>query len=472
MKDSKPMNSLESAHERKAGLVAMDSTASAGATTDDLSDVGRRATRRIAYRLLPFVFLVYVVNYIDRVNVSFANLRMSADLGFSDRVYGLGVGMFYITYTLFEIPGAIIAERWSARKWVARIMVSWGIVTLLTGFVHTPTEFYAARFLLGVAESSFFPAMIVYLTHWFRLRERGRAIACLYCAVPAASLIGSPLAGWLLGVHWLDLAGWRWLFVLEGFPAIVLGVITMFYLTDWPAQARWLPEPERNWLVNELQMELAAKKKIRTYTVREVFSEGRILMLVLAYLLAMTGYLGTVYWIPTFVKRLSGFSNQTVTSLLLIPALMGIAAMLLNGWHSDKTDERFWHTAIPLLAAGLMFCLSTLARLDVTLGVACLLLGSGFLFAYLPTFWTIPTTMLSEAAAAASFGLINSIGQLGGFTGNYTIGFLNDRTHALTASFGFIGLVYVLAGTLIFSLRTRHPLRVAGSSVTSTSDPS
>jgi MFS transporter, ACS family, tartrate transporter len=345
------------------------------------------------------------------------------------------------------------------------LRASWspGIVTLLTGFVHAPREFYAARFLLGVAESSFFPAMIVYLTHWFRLRERGRAVACLYCAVPAASLIGSPLAGLLLGVHWLDLAGWRWLFVLEGFPAIVLGVITIFYLTDWPAQARWLPDPERNWLLNELRLERAAKEKIRTYTVMEAFREKQILVLVVAYLLAMTGYLGNVYWLPTFVKRLSGLSNQAVTTLLLIPALMGIAAMLLNGWHSDKTNERFWHTGIPLLVAGLMFCLSTFARarLDVTLGIAALLLGSGFLYAYLPTFWTIPTTMLSEAAAAASFGLINSIGQLGGFAGNYTIGFLNDRTDSLTASFGFIGLVYVAASILILSLRTRHPSRAA-----------
>ncbi len=275
----------------------MDSYGSAAPPAAGLSDVGKRARRRIAYRLLPFVFLMYVINYIDRVNVSFANLRMSADLGFSDRVYGLGVGMFYLTYVLFEIPGAVIAERWSARKWIARIMISWGIVTALTGFVHTAGQFYAASFLLGVAESSFFPAMIVYLTHWFRLQERGRAIACLYAAVPAASLIGSPLAGWLLGVHWRSLAGWRWLFILEGIPAIVLGIITIFYLTDWPSQARWLPESERNWLVNELQAELAAKKKKRNYTMMEVFAEKRILILVLAYLLAMTGYLGNVYWI-------------------------------------------------------------------------------------------------------------------------------------------------------------------------------
>lgn len=380
---------------------------------------------------------------------------MSADLGFSDRVYGLGVGMFYVTYVLFEIPGAIVVERWSARKWIARIMISWRIVTILTGFVQTAGQFYAARFFLGIAESSFFPGMIVYLTHWFRLRERSRAIACLYAAVPAGSLIGSPVAGWLLGVHWGLLAGWRWLFILEGIPAIVLGVITIFYLTDWPAQAGWLPQDERDWLVNELQAELQAKKKIRNYTITEAFCDLRILRLIFAYFLALTGALGTIYWIPTFVKRLSGFSNPMVTSLLVIPALMGIAGMLFNGWHSDKTAERHWHSAIPLIAAGLMFGLVIVLRHEIPLAIACLLLGSGLLYAYYPAFWAIPTLMLSEAAAAATFGLINSIGQLGGFAGNYAIGFFNDRTHSLEASFAFIALVYTAAGGLILSLRVR-----------------
>src|SRR5262245_28305852 len=224
--------------------------------TPELAEVGIRARRRVALRLLPFVFLMYIVNYIDRVNVSFANLRMSADLGFSDRVYGLGVGIFYISYVLFEIPGAIIVERWSARKWIARIMISWGLITVLTGFVRTAGEFYVARFFLGLAEASFFPGMIVYLTHWFRLRERSRAIACLYAAVPTSSLVGAPIAGWLLGVHWWQLAGWRWLFIMEGIPAIVLGIATIFYLTDRPSEARWLPQDEREWLKKELQAEL------------------------------------------------------------------------------------------------------------------------------------------------------------------------------------------------------------------------
>jgi MFS transporter, ACS family, tartrate transporter len=430
----------------------------AGANSDP-KRVAQRARRRVAYRLLPFVFLLYIINYIDRVNVSFANLRMSSDLGFSDRVYGLGVGMFYLTYVLFEIPGAIIVERWSARKWIARIMISWGIVTILTGFVHTAGQFYAARFMLGAAEASFLPGMIVYLTHWFRQSERSRAIACLYTAVPAASLIGSPLAGWLLGVHWRLLAGWRWLFILEGIPALIVGIVTVFYLTDRPAQARWLPRDERDWLVSELQAELEAKRRLRNYTIMEAFSDRRILILIAAYFLMLTGALGTLYWIPTFVKRLSGLSNQAVTSLLLVPALLGIVGILINGWHSDRTGERHWHAALPILGSGLMFALVILTRHEVSLAILFLLLGSGFLNAYFPAFWAIPTMMLGETAAAATLGLMMSIGQLGGLAGNYMIGFLNDATQSLVASFGLIALVYMAAGGLILSLRIRGPLK-------------
>jgi sugar phosphate permease len=378
---------------------------------------------------------------------------MSAELGFSDKVYGLGVGVFYLTYVLFEIPGAIIVERWSARKWIARIMISWGIVTALTGFIHSSGQFYVARFVLGIAESSFFPGMIVYLTHWFCSFDRSRAIACLYAAVPAVSLIGSPVAGALLGVHWLHLAGWRWLFILEGIPAVLLGVITLFYMTDRPEQARWLPADERVWLVSKLRDELQAKKKARDYSIAQAFSDRRILQLTAGWFFALTGSLGTIYWIPTFVKRLSGSSDRWVTTILVIPAVVGVAGMLLNGWHSDRTGERQWHTAIPLFAAGLMFVFLTLARHNASLGILFLLAGSGLVYAYYPTFWTIPTLVLSESAAAATFGLINSVGQLGGLAGNYGIGFLNTRTGSLAASFGFIAMVYGLAGTLIVTLR-------------------
>jgi ACS family tartrate transporter-like MFS transporter len=429
--------------------------------TSDIPNVGVRARRRVAWRLLPFVFLLYVVAYIDRVNVSFAALRMNADLGFGDRVFGLGVGIFYVSYVLFEIPGSIMVERWSARKWIARIMISWGLVTILTGFVRTSVQFYAVRFFLGVAEASFLPGMIVYLTHWFRLRERSRAIACLYAAVPTASLVGSPLAGWLLGAHWRGLAGWRWLFIVEGTPAIVIGIITIFYLTDWPSQARWLPQDEQEWLMKELRAEVLAKKRIRDHTIVQAFCDRRVLLLIAVWFLALAGSLGNIYWIPTFIKRLSGFSDRTVTSLLVVPAMIGLAGTLINGWHSDKTGERRWHAAIPLLAAGLMYGCLIPARHDVPLALLVLLLGSGFFYAYLPVCWSIPTMMLTESAAAATFGLINSVGQLGGLAGPAAIGFLSVRTHSLTAGFGLIALSYVAAAALLLCLKIQNPLDVS-----------
>src|SRR6266567_9542413 len=426
-----------------------------------LSDIGLRARRRVALRLLPFVFLIYVINYIDRVNVSFASLRMSADLGFSDRVYGLGVGVFYISYVLFEIPGALIVERWSARLWIARIMISWGVVTILTGFVHTAGQFYWARFFLGLAEASFFPGMIVYLTHWFCSRDRGRAIACLYSAVPTAALVGAPIAGWLLGVHWNWLAGWRWLFILEGVPSIAFGIATIFYLTDLPSQAHWLPAEEREWLALELQAELRAKKEAREYTILQAFCDSRILLLIAAWFFALSGLLGSTYWLPTFVKSLSGLSDRAVTSLLIFPAVLGIIGTLINGWHSDKTGERRWHAAVPLLAAGLMYGCLIPARHDVPLALLVLLLGSGFFYAFLPVCWSIPTMMLTESAAAATLGLINSFGQLGGLAGPAAIGFLNVRTHSLAASFGLIALAYVAAGALLLCLKIRNPLDIS-----------
>jgi MFS transporter, ACS family, tartrate transporter len=430
-------------------------------TTLHATEFATQARRRIAVRLLPFVFLLYVVNYIDRINVSFANLRMSADLGFSDRVYGLGVGFFYLSYILLEIPGAIIAERWSPRRWLARIMITWGAVTALTGLIQTVPQFYLARFLLGAAEASFLPAILVYLTRWFSLRDRSRASACLFAALPVASLVGSPLAGVLLGVQWLGLVGWRWLFILEGLPAVALGVITLVYLTERPANARWLAESERKWITNEIAAEVQAIKGNRQPTVLEAFGDPRIVRLAGVYLLVITGALANIYWIPTFLKRLSGSSITTVTSLLMVPAIIGLVGTLVNGWHSDKTAERRWHAAAPLLAAGAMYCCVILFRADVTLAILSLLLGSGILYSFYPVFWALPTMVLSETAAAASFALIVSVSQLGGVIGPYIIGFLNDKTHSLTPSFAFIGLLYLAAGMLVLRTKVQQPARSA-----------
>jgi ACS family tartrate transporter-like MFS transporter len=423
-----------------------------------LTDVGNRARRRIAIRLLPFVFLMYIIAYIDRANVSFANLRMSVDLGFSDRAYGLGVGMFFLGYVIFEVPGSIIVEHWSARKWLARIMITWGVVTIFTAFIHTATQFYAARFLVGLAEASLFPGVIVYLTHWFRLKDRAKAIAFFYAAVPAGSVVGSLIAGWLLQMHWRGMAGWRWIFIVEGILPIVLGIITIFYLTDWPRQAGWLPEDERNWITGELEAETRAKKKIHDYTVWESFRSGRVWLLILAYFFALGGAQASTYFLPTFVKRLSGLPNSRVALLVAIPGLFGIAAMLLNGWHSDKTGERRWHTAIPLVCAGVAYALLPTASSNFPLAMLLLILGGGIMFSYYPVFWSMPTAVLSETAAAASFGLINAVGHTGGFVGPYAVGYLNDRTGSMVGAFLFIGACYLLAGSIIPLVNLQSPV--------------
>lgn len=419
------------------------------------SDVGARTRRRIAWRLLPFVFLLYLVAYLDRANVSFAALRMNLDLRFSDRVYGLGVAIFFVGYVLFEVPGAIIVERWSARKWTARIMVSWGVVTIFSGLVHSPGQFYAARFFLGMAEASFFPGMIVYLTHWIRLRERGRAVAVLYAAIPSSAVIGAPLAGWLLGIGWRGMAGWRWLFILEGIPAIAMGVVTLFYLTDWPREAKWLAADERDWIMHELELEKQAKKETAHYTIWQAFRDPRVLLLLLPYMLANTSNASVVFWLPTFIKRLSGLPNGRVAYLVLLPSLVGLLGLLINGWHSDKTGERRWHTAVPLACVGISYLLLIPASSKFPLAMTLIALGGGFVFAYYPVFWSIPTMLLSESAAAATFGLINSVGHAGGFFGPYIVGDLNMRTGSLKSGFAFIACCYILAAFFVARLNLR-----------------
>ena len=420
--------------------------------------------RKIAIRLLPFLFTLYLVNYVDRVNVSFAALRMSADLGFSDRVYGLGAGIFFLTYVLFEIPGAILVERWSARKWIARIMVTWGLVTIFTAFIHTTHQFYTARLLLGAAEASFFPGVIVYLTRWFRVEDRARAIAVFYASIPIGMVVGSSVASWLIGIHWFGFPGWRWLFILEGIPAILLGIVTLFYLTDHPSEAGWLSASERYWIIAEIDAERAAKKKHRAFTFWDACRDPRIHLVIGGYFFFQLAIIANSFWLPTFLKRFSSLPPTTVARLVIFPAIGGLVGLIVNAWHSDKTGERKWHAAIPVLCAGVAFLLIIAVHLHFALVVLLFTLGSGFYFASIPCIWSIPTTILSGTTAAAAFGLITSVSQIGAFVGPSLIGYLNDRSHSILPGIALIGVSFVVAA-LIFSGLRLTPLRPTESSI-------
>ena len=414
-------------------------------------EIGLAARRRIARRLLPFLFVLFVIAFLDRVNVSYAALEMTHDLSFSNRVFGFGSGIFFVGYLLFEIPGCLIVERWSARKWFARIMVTWGLITVLMAFIRTPTHFYLVRILLGAAEAGFFPGVLVYLTHWFRSEDRAKAGAMFMIAIPVANIVGSPLGGWLLGVHWFGLQGWRWLFIVEGIPAIAFGVITVFYLTDLPREARWLAPEEREWITAELEREGLEKRAARSYGVWEALLQPTVIQLTVIYFFAVSSIYSLTIWLPTFLKRASGMSDLAVTMLSIVPYVAVLFAMLFNGWHSDRTNERRWHTAIPLMLGAVAFSLTIVSGSHFWFAFACLTVASTA-NAFLPSFWPVPSAFLGESAAAASIGLINSIGNLGSFVTPSVIGYFLDRTHSFAPGFLYVIVSLLIAIFLMLTL--------------------
>ncbi|MBI3654204.1 MAG: MFS transporter [Acidobacteria bacterium] len=418
--------------------------------------VSARARRRITGRIMPYLFVLYIIAFLDRVNVGYAALEMTKDLSFTAEVYGLGAGIFFFGYFLFEIPGSIIVEKWSARKWIARIMISWGGLAILMGFVHTKNQFYLVRFLLGAAEAGFFPGIIVYLSHWFRYEDRAKAVAMFMTAVPFSNLIGSPISGLLLNLKWLNLAGWRWLFIIEGLPAIIFGVVTIFYLTDRPQQAKWLADDEREWITGELEKEHQAKAATHSLSIGKAFQNRDVLLLTAAYFFIITSNYGLNFFLPTFVKKLSGSSNLMVTLITAIPYCFYLLAMLLVGWSSDRTGERRWHTAVPMMVVGLGLLLSIAAQDQAVLAVAMFCLASVGLGGYLPSFWALPTRFLSGAAAAATIGLVNSVGNLGGFVGPFVVGYLNNATGSFIGGVLYLAVSAFLAASCIAALRQRQ----------------
>jgi ACS family tartrate transporter-like MFS transporter len=418
--------------------------------------VARRARRRITFRLLPYVLLLYVIAYLDRNNLATAALQMPHDLGFDDRVIGFGAGIFALGYIILEIPGTLIVERWSARRWITRIMISWGLVTVGMAFVHTPHQFYTVRFLLGLAEAGFFPGIIVYLTHWFIYEDRAKAVAGFMAAIPLAFAVGSPISGLLLGVHWAGLRGWQWLFIIEGLPALFLGVATWFYLTDWPHQAKWLPPDERQWVVNQLESEKRAKTSARAYTVWQAIRHRDVLILTVLHFLQNGSAYGLAFWLPTMLKRLSGLSDVRVTLLVALPNLLGFVAMQLNGWHSDRTAERRWHTTIPLWITAAALLVLSVANWETVPSLCLFSVASAGLLAFLPSFWAMPSAFLSDSAAAMATGTINCVAAgLGGFLGPALVGYQAARTHSFRSGFAVLVVALAIAGILPLTLRVR-----------------
>ena len=413
-----------------------------------------RTVAKVSRRIIPYFFVLYIIAYIDRANVAFAKLSMQADLGFSEAVFGLGAGIFFIGYFLLEIPGCLIVERWSARLWISRILISWGICTVVIGFINTPRQFYIARFFLGLAEAGFFPGAIVYFTHWFPPRERARALAGFILGVPISFLVGAPLSAWCLSIDWFGLAGWRWIFILQGLPAILFGFISLFYLTDRPKDAKWLEPAERKWLDEELRQESERKKAAFGHVgVFQALRQRHVLTLAAVLWCVVLANYGVVLWLPTTIQRASGFSNVRSTLYSTLPFLVATLSVWYLGRSSDRTGERKLHTAIPLFLCGVFFALSVIPGQSFPLVMVWLCLTGLMLWAFAPSFWVLPTLTLGQSAAAASVGLINSIGNLGGFVGPSVAGYLLSGNTPYWAAMLFLCAGFFVAGALVLSLK-------------------
>jgi len=421
-------------------------------------DIGNSARNRIAVRLLPFLFLLYVANYLDRTNIAYATLGMKGDLGLSDSVFGTAAGIFFIGYIALQIPGALLAERWSARRLLAFTLVTWGALTTLTGFVRTPFELYGARFLLGAAEAGFFPGVIIFLSHWFSYRDRAKAIAWFMSAIPIAYMFGGPIAGSILGVRWLGLAGWRWLFLLEGAPAIVLGIAAFFFLPGRPNDAQWLPSEERDWLIGRLEEERRAKAHAEHLTIWQALRHPAVLVLTSGLFFSYTGGYAFSFWMPTMLQRLTHWTSpRQIGWIGAIPFVAGFAGMLLFSWSSDRMRERRWHFAIPQLTAALgLILLFFLPRSDSLVLVAFTLVGFGT-NAYFAPFWALPSAYLSSSAVAAAVGFINCLASIGGFVGPKIIGELSQRTGSFNSGFLFMSACWVLGVVLVLICPRERP---------------
>jgi ACS family tartrate transporter-like MFS transporter len=412
-----------------------------------------RAKQKAYWRLLPLLFACYVIAYVDRANVSIAKLTMTRDLpGFDNAVIGYGAGLFFIGYFLLEVPGTLIVERWSARKWICRIMITWGIMATATAFVKTPIQFYIVRFLLGLAEAGFFPGVIVYLTHWFPKQDRARAFACFLIATPVAQILSPKISNALLKIHPFGWQGWQCVFVFWGLPAIVLGLLVLALLKDRPRDAAWLTAEERTALENQLDQEKHLQRA-RRMTVLEALRHPKVLLLALAYFCIVTGSYGVEFFLPSILQQWYKLKLDAITWLVILPPMLALAGQIFVGWNSDRTGERRFHVVIPIALGALALATAPLTQGHLPLTIACFMVAFVGFKAYMPAFWPLPHLFLTEAAAAGSIGLINSIGNLGGYLGPSVMGKVQTVTGSFVGGLFFLCVSMSLSATIIFFLR-------------------
>jgi MFS transporter, ACS family, tartrate transporter len=427
----------------------MSQSASIATPVATKSELEISTIRAISWRLIPFLVLAYFLSYLDRVNLGFAALTMNADLKFSPIVFSWGAGIFFIGYFIFEVPSNLALEKFGASRWIARIMVTWGIISGLMAMITGIWSFYGLRFLLGVAEAGFFPGIILYLTYWYPAEYRARFLAAFAIAVPISTVIGAPISGLLLGLDGaMGLKGWQWLFIVEGVPSVLLGIVTWFYLTDRPAKADWLTAEQKAWLAARLAGETAAKESAQTLTLGQALASPRVLALSLIYFGFVGALYGMQFWLPQIVKAF-GFSNAQTGFVLAVPYLIGTIAMILWARHSDATRERVMHVGAPLLltAAALGVC-GYMDNPTVTM-VAIVVAAIG-VFCTFGVFWTLPTAWLSGTAAAGAIALINSIGNLAGFGGPYLIGWVKEATGSTSTGLLVLAILPLIGGLLVF----------------------
>ena len=408
------------------------------------TEIQTRTMRRVSLRIVPFIMLLYFIAFIDRVNIGFASLTMNKDLGLTASMFGFGAGIFFWGYFLFEVPSNVALDRFGARLWIARVMITWGMVSAAMAFVQGQTSFYILRFLLGAAEAGFFPGIILYLSYWFPSRQRASATSLFMAAAPLSTVFGSPLSTALLGLDgMLGFKGWQWLFVLEAVPAIAFGFVVLGYMTDKPEDAAWLRDDERAWLVDTMNAERAGKAATASHSIWAGLCDLRVLALALVYFGTSAGLYTLGIWAPQIIKGF-GLSTMAVGFLNAVPPTVAVAAMYLWSWNSDRTGERTWHVVIACAAAAIGLVIAGLSSTVVSVVAALVLVNVG-ISAAKPPLWSMPTMFLSGPAAASGIAAINSIGNLGGFAGPAMIGWVKDQTGS------FAGGLYFVAGLLVVS---------------------